>query len=522
MRRPLLRLAALFAINASAHADVRMNNVFGEHMVLQRDMPVKVWGQAAPGEKVAVAFAGQCRSATADARGNWSVQLGAMKANATPQELVVTGTSTVRLGDILVGDVWLCSGQSNMAFALGGCDAQDDIRNADLPQVRYRSYFEHFAGTPQDDLPPGGWAVMSPGSAAGCTAVGFYFARKINTETRVPIGLLESTVGGTEIECWMPPEAFTEFPACLEAGKRLKDAVDQYKKNLPAALAELEKWIPKARQALATDADVPTTPRFPQHPNEDRGGNWMRTQSLYNGMIHPITPFAIKGVLWYQGENNGGEEDTYFQKKKAMIGAWRKLWGYDFPFYFVQLANHGKPGDDPSGGERQWQYGRMGQLKCLAIPKTGMAVTIDVGDADDIHPKNKKDVGERLARWALAKDYGKPVVCSGPLYKGMKIEGGKIRISFDSTGGGLIIGKKVGREPTAADSGGKLKRFAIAGKDKKWLWADAVIERDTVVVSSPQVPDPVAVRYAFTMNPEGANLYNKEGLPASPFRTDSW
>ena len=206
-----------------------------------------------------------------------------------------------------------------------------------------------------------------------------------------------------------------------------------------------------------------------------------------------------------------------------MIETWRKLWGYGFPFYFVQLPNWRQASDDPSGGEREWQYLRMAQLNCLSIPKTGMAVTVDVGEAEDIHPKNKFDVDRRLALWALAKDYGKKqLVYSGPLYRSMKVEGGKIRVSFDSVGGGLIVGGKTGRGPTIEDKGQTLRRFAIAGADKKWHWASAVIDGETVIVLSPKVPAPLAVRYAFSMNPDGCNLYNKEGLPASPFRTDDW
>ena len=245
--------------------------------------------------------------------------------------------------------------------------------------------------------------------------------------------------------------------------------------------------------------------------------------ALYNGMINPVVPYGIKGAIWYQGESNGGEGDSYYHKMRALIGGWRKVWNQgDFPFYHVQLANWQKPNDNPAGGDG-WAKVRMAQLQSLQIPNTGMAVSIDIGDAADIHPKNKFDVGERLALWALRDNYGKKdLVVSGPLYKSMKVDGNKIRVSFDHAGSGLMVGKKDGRNPTVEDKGGKLKRFAIAGEDKKWVWADAVIDGAAVVVSSPDVAKPVAVRYAFTMNPEGCNLYNKEGLPASPFRTDEW
>ena len=244
---------------------------------------------------------------------------------------------------------------------------------------------------------------------------------------------------------------------------------------------------------------------------------------MYNGMLHCVVPFAIKGALWYQGESNGGEGDEYAAKMRALIGGWRKIWQQgDFPFYYVQLANWQEANQNPAGGDG-WSRHRMAQLESLSIPKTGMAVIIDIGDGPDIHPKNKFDVGERLARWALRHDYGKQdLETSGPLFQGATFADGKATVSFTHTGTGLMVGKKNGRQPTEADSSGKLQRFAIAGEDKKWVWGQAVIEGDKVVVTSPEVPHPVAVRYAFSMHPAGCNLYNKEGLPASPFRSDKW
>ena len=521
--RMALCLAMVAALAPCARADVRLAKIFADHVVLQRDLPVNVWGWAEPGESVTVKFDGQSVATVADAQGRWTAKLVPMKLNAVPQDLVVAGKNEVKVSDVLVGDVWLCSGQSNMPFSLGGADAEADIKSANFPSIRFLSYWEHFAAEPQADVTSASWKRVTPATAAGCAAVPFYFARKIFQETNVPIGLLVSAVGGTEIECWMPPAAFTDYPANADIGRRLQSAIKNYERAVPASVEAMEKWIVIAKQAVAEQRSVPAPPRFPLHPNLDRGGNWVRIQSLYNGMIHPLTPFAIKGAIWYQGENNGAEDESYFLKQKAMIETWRKLWGYDFPFYLVQLANYRPANDDPSGGAREWQYGRRAQFKCLSLPKTGMAVTIDVGEAGDIHPKNKLDVGERLAVWALAKDYGRAdVVCSGPLYRGIKIDGAKIRVSFDSVGTGLMIGKKEGRKPAIEDKGGTLKRFAIAGEDKQWHWAEAVIDGETVVVSSPAVANPLAVRYAFSMNPEGCNLYNKNGLPASPFRTDDW
>ena len=271
--------------------------------------------------------------------------------------------------------------------------------------------------------------------------------------------------------------------------------------------------------ALASGDSLTGPPTFPENPLANPGN----PMSIYNGMIYPLAPYAIKGALWYQGESNGGESDEYYYKMRALIGGWRKIWNQGgFPFYFVQLANFQQPNDNPEGGDG-WAKIRMAQVKALTIPHTGMATIIDIGDGPDIHPKNKFDVGERLALWALHNDYGKSsVVVSGPLYKSITVEGSKIRVAFDHVGHGLMAGKKTGLAPTQEEVGAKLKRFAVAGTDKKWFWADALIDGRTVVVSSPMVPAPLAVRYAFTMNPEGANLYNREGLPASPFRTDEW
>jgi sialate O-acetylesterase len=385
------------------------------------------------------------------------------------------------------------------------------------------------AETPLTDIKsdqPLRWNVCQPANAGGISAVGFYFARKVQKETGVPIGVLASNVGGTNIEKWIPRQAFAEDPGLADISRQIDTAIMDYNADMKRQLPAIEQWLRETRAALAANGPVPPQPYIPIHPsmpNSKAGGPWLH---LYNGMIHPLANFRIKGALWYQGESNGGEGDSYFLKKRALIGSWRKLWAEgDFPFYFVQLANFQKPGDNPAGGDG-WANVRMAQTKTLSIPNTGMAVAIDLADADnpdDIHPKNKLDVGERLALWALAKDYGKTgLVHSGPLYKGMALEGDKIRISFDSVGTGLTVASKTGRNPIVAEPQGKLQRFAIAGDDRKWVWATAVIDGDSVLVSSSEVPKPAAVRYAFAMNPAGANLYNKDGLPASPFRTDDW
>ena len=484
MKLPLALFATLF-MTVLAQADVRLPKIFSDHMVLQRDQPVRVWGWASPGEKISVQFAGQSGSEVADKDGAWSVQLLPMKANATPHELTIRGTNTVNLANVLVGDVWMVGGQSNAAFGLGGCNAREDIRGADFPLIRFSGYWEHFAGTPQHD---GGasWRVMSPGSAAGCTAIGFYFARKVQPAAGVPIGILTCCVGGTEIENWMSPEAINNYPENSSVAKAYRETIAQWERELastrtapsgnrpaflpvnqPIGIDVAVAWIPKVRDALKTTGiavapsfvefeqwvkaahaalnartAVPappefavvgewllTTPLAPElkriplapYPMPDRWGigghGWFRTQSLYNGMIHPLIPFSIKGMLWYQGE--GGSGTAYYHRVRSMVETMRKEKNNTFPVYIVQLPNYDKATRDPRGDDQpdKWPTTREQQLKCLRIPKTGLAVTIDVGDAADLHPSNKFDVGERLGLWALAKDYGKDIVYSGPLFK---------------------------------------------------------------------------------------------------------
>ena len=534
-------------------------------MVMPRDKPLRVWGTADAGESVSVTFAGQSLSCKADKDGAWAVKLSPMKANTVPQDLTIAGKNTLRIADILVGDVWVCSGQSNMEFKLGSCKADADIKAADLPQIRWTWVPGHEGAQPMTEVPEKmTWRVMSPDNARGCCAVGFYFARRINAETKVPIGVLGSAQGGSCIESWLSPEAIDNYPANADLAKRYHAAIDEWRDSLPiadlgkwiaavdksfvdhnikvpSALVALEKWQNAASAAVANKTDVPpppdvdelkkwiesqsivlplpVIPEIPGHPLLKP--KWFPGAHLYNARIAPLTQFPIKGILWYQGENGSGK--LYYNRFKSMVETDRQKWQYEFPVYFVQLPNVDEDKNTPEGDVVDgWPTTRMQQLKCLQIPKTGMAVTIDVGDPKDLHPTNKCDIGERLALWALAKDYGKKIVYSGPLYKGIQIKQGKIRISFDSIGGGLMIGKKDGLQPVVEDNGAKLQRFAIAGEDKKWVWADAVIDGKTVVVSSPAVPKPVAVRYAYSVNPAGCNLYNKEGLPASPFRTDDW
>ena len=516
-------VAFLSAVPAKARADVRLPALFADHAVLQRDRPLPVWGWAEPGEKVRVSLGTESGEATTAKDGRWQVKLESQPVSKKPLTLTVAGKNTITVKDVLLGDVWLCGGQSNMEMGLGGCDAPEDVRSADLPLIRHFGTEPHFAATPQADV-KGRWAVCSPGTAPGFTAVGFYFARRVHKETGVPIGLLRSSVGGTNIELWMSQETLMNTPALATYGKLMRESLATYQKDLAAALPAVEEWAAKCRAESKAGRPLPMPPVIPEFPFGEKAHR-PRCVTLHNGMIAPLGPFALEGVLWYQGENNAGNATDglqYIEKKRAMMGDWRKQFGHpELPFYFVQLAAWQKPAEIAAGGDG-WAHIRDAQRKCLTLPHTGMAVATDIGDTADIHPKNKADVGERLARWALANQYGKKIVPSGPLFRGLKIDGNQAIVEFDYVGAGLMAGKKAGRKPVEEDKGRKLMRFAIAGKDRKWFWAEARIEKGTVVCTHPDVLHPIAVRYAFTMNPMGANLYNRDGLPASPFRTDDW
>lgn len=512
----VMGLLAVLMSCSGAGAEVRLAKIFSDNMVLQRNKPIRVWGWADPGENVTVSLSGREASVKADSKGRWLAELPAMKEGEN-LELTVAAARTNVLKNIIIGDVWICSGQSNMEWTFGGCNSPEDVRSADFPKIRQVKIACVKAETEQEELPAGGWQVCSPKTASGFTAVGLYFAREIHQKTGVPIGLISDNWGGTAIEPWTAPEGMAMTPALApEVAKKAK-VIEDYRAALPKTLDELDRWTAATREALRKGSGITPPPAMPASP---ASGGW---SSIYNAMVHPIIRFPIKGVLWYQGETNGGEGDSYYHKMHALIGGWRKLWGQgDFPFYFVQLANFQQPTEDPAGGNG-WARLRCAQTKSLTITNTGMAVAIDVGEGGDIHPKNKFDVGIRLARWALARDYDKKdMVPSGPLFREIKIEGDKARISFDYADSGLMAGIKKGRDPVVEDKDGKLRRFAVAGADKVWSWANAVIDGSTVLVSSTNVPAPVAVRYGFSCNPQGVNLYNKEGLPASPFRTDDW
>ena len=546
--------ALMLAVSIVAAQAVELPSIFGSHMVIQRDIKAPVWGNAAPKATVTVEFAGQKKSAVADENGKWMLKLDPIKANAKPQTMTISeAANVVNFEDVLVGDNWICSGQSNMVkdmyLGFGGPPQKSgDWDKVEVPEIAfarealadagnhptlrfYRVTTDVWSDQPQGNC-GGSWVVLTPDTARPLSAVAYFFGRKLNSELKVPIGCVQSARGNTRIEPWTSASGFRMVPELADTSKWVdifEPSTDIGRQTQQESMKKVSDWMNAAKAAAEAGKMLPPLPDLPRKDNSDG-----TPCALYNGMIAPLIPFGIKGAIWYQGELNGGypwdgsleraEGMSYFYKMQALIGGWRKDFGIGaFPFYFVQLPNYWKPNPNPEGGDG-WAKLREAQRKALEIPNTGMAVTIDIGSVlgyDDIHPRNKFDVGERLALWALAKDYGKKIVCSGPLYKGIQIGNGKISISFDSVGSGLMVGKKDGVKPTVKDDV-ELKGFAIAGEDNKWVWADAVIDGKTVVVSSTDVPKPVAVRYAYSMNPEGANLYNNEGLPAAPFRTDEW
>lgn len=613
-------------------------------MVLQRDTKIKIWGWAQAGENISVKFIGEQYKTIAKADGKWMVTLKPVKAGG-PYPMDIDASNHITINNILIGDVWFCSGQSNMVLPMDRVREKypDDIKNANYPQIR-----NFFIPTQSDvskvhnDLSKGKWVEATPQNVLGFGAASYFFARKIYEKYHVPIGIINSSVGGTPIQAWISREGLKDIATYANRADRLKDtayldkllhpakkpadeppfnkpdpatAEPQIWRDTTAVLPGWHKfWLPgywadqgvhnlngilwfrkvidvpasmagqpaKLFMGRIVDADylfvngvfcgnityqypprryqvpkdvlkagknvivvavanfsgkggfVPDKPYFLSAggqnidlrgdwqykvievftPKQNTGGYQFSAQNeptgLYNTMVAPVTDYGIKGFLWYQGEANTGKPAEYGELLRALIADWRDKWHEgQLPFLYVQLPGFMEVQYVPS--ESQWAQLRETQLETLSMPKTGMAVAIDAGEWNDIHPLDKKDVGDRLALLAEKIAYGdQNVVSSGPIYKSAQIKGGKIIISFDSTGSGLI-----------AKDGGALTQFAIAGADKKYVWADAVMERDKVIVSSREVPNPMYVRYAWADNPEGANLYNKEGLPASPFTTDT-
>ncbi len=505
-----LLLVGMFA--GHCMADVRLPHLVSDNMVLQRDMQVPIWGWADPGEKVTVALAGKTADVAADADSRWMVKIGPFAAGG-PHEMQVRGKNEITVKNVLVGEVWLCSGQSNLIFRVGqNTDAQEVAAKADTPRIRMLVVGRDVASKPLDDVEPARWVECSPRTVGGFSAVGYFFGRDIHAALDVPVGLIQSGVTDTRVEFYMSREALRADPAFAFVYERwarwkkmhtLDETFPDIEENLHEVYQDQRpmrvRWQKAAAEAKQAGREPPPEPKyvpwriFKNYPS-----------GQYNAIIHPLIPYGIRGVVWYQGEGNITTAALYAKLLPVMIRSWRAEWGQgDFPFLFVQLPwNH--PYVD-------WAELREAQTMTLrAVPNTGMAVTHDIEIVGDIgHPPQKEPFGQRLALIALGKVYGKNIAYSGPLLKEAVREGPALRLTFDHTDKGLVA------------KGGTLTGFVIAGEDQRFQPASAVIDGDTVLVSNPDVPRPVAVRYGWASIPRGS-LANGAGLPAGPFRTDSW
>lgn len=552
---------------SAARADVKMPAIFGNHMVLQRDLGVPFWGTADPGEEVTVSAGGDQAATKAGPDGKWTVKLGKLQATSTPIEVKVTGKNQLVFTDVLVGDVWVCSGQSNMEFGIRSFMSAEEMAKADEPQIRMFMVPKLVSHVPRTDIGPapaqcptlGTWQVCTPktlvsnGEWTGFPAVAVFFGRQIHDLTKQPVGLIGTTWGGTRINSWMSLEGLQSDPSFgghVKAVLALRDNFEKVKADYAVQCAnwkvEVEKWNADNKEAIAANkaemeawreakkqadaAHQPVSPRpkellGPKEPRDPINNN-QNSAGLWNGMVAPLVPYGIKGAIWYQGESNGDQPRFYKAALPAMITDWRKKWNQgDFPFLIVQLPNYMARKPEPS--DSTWAGVREAQANAeKVVPNVGHAVTIDIGDAGNIHPPDKADVGSRLALVAQRVAYGDTkTVTSGPTFRNATVEGNSIRVTFDNVGGGLVIGtppaaffatlKKSPQPP-----GTEIEGFAVAGSDLKYAWAKARIDGDSIVVTSDKVPNPVTVRYAWADNP-AANLYNKEGLPATPFRTDA-
>jgi sialate O-acetylesterase len=640
----LVLVIVLICFSNASSADVKLPKIFSSNMVLQQGMELPVWGWADAGERITVSFNGATVRTKATKNGKWLAELPLQQAGG-PFTLTIKGNNTVELTNVMVGEVWVCSGQSNMEWQVRNSDnAEEEIATANYPKIRLFTVPKAVAQFPQDDISSGEWVECSPETIAGFSAVGYFFGRDLHQELDVPIGLIHTSWGGTVAETWISPKTISEDPDFkerlielqqmnLSAYRQTKmeqikeilggeipkedkglqgnepvwagldfndenwrsiktpmyweeqgyidiDGIGWYRKdvklneentnaNITLHLGKIDdsditffngieigktegkydeervytidkKYLKPGKNVIAVRVhdtggnggiwgDPENQFLAIGNEKEDISGEWKFRISraevaevnigpnsyptlLFNAMIHPLLPYGIKGAIWYQGESNAGRAKQYQRVFPSLINDWRMHWNQgDFPFLFVSLANFNEPPEEP--GESNWAELREAQTKTLELPNTGMALAIDIGEAGDIHPRNKQDVGKRLSLNALKITYGKDVVHSGPMYNNVEFKDGKAIITFDETGSGLKIN----------DRYGYLKGFTMAGADRKFHWAKAeVIDEKTVVVYSDDVINPVAVRYGWANNPDDVNLYNVEGLPANPFRTDNW
>jgi sialate O-acetylesterase len=490
-----------------AEGDLVLPSVFGDGMVLQQGSYAPVWGKALPNKKVRVSLDGVRARTKADDTGHWLVELPTDGLSpGGPHTLTVKSKGEKReFTDVLIGEVWVCSGQSNMEWTLANSNNPEaEIAAANYPNLRLFKVARTVAATPQWDV-DAEWMHCVPENAKGFSAVAYFFGRRLlQARPDTPVGLIQTSWGGTPAEAWTSMEKLASIDSLDPLLERWNTIVANYPEAQKQHEAQLAEWQKASEQAKAEGNEAPPRPRPPLGPDHPH-----RTATLFNGMVNPLVPYGIRGAIWYQGESNAGRAHQYRTIFPAMITDWREQWGQgDFPFLFVQLANFRTLDTWPV--ESDWAELREAQSMTLDLPNTGQAVIIDIGEADDIHPRNKQDVGARLAQSAFKVAYGLDVPDSGPVYKSMEKAGNKIRLSFDHVHSGLTA---LGRDA--------LYGFSIAGADKEFHWAWGEIDGDEVVVWSEDVPDPVAVRYGWANNPV-CNLYNKDGLPASPFRTDDW
>ncbi len=505
--RIFFAIIAALILPVGVRANISLPDVISDGMVLQQRQRVPIWGKADAGEVVTVRFAGQSKKTTAATNGTWLVRLDLMPANANPATMIISGRNTLELKNILVGEVWLVAGQSNMQRLLSEtANGEAAIAAANHPLIRLFNVSRQ-VGFKHAPPPLGTWQACSPQTVKEFSAAGYYFGVELEKELQVPIALINSSYGGSQAEAWTPVDY-------LLASDDLRPTVERTKiwdEERPRVRAEydetLKKWRAEADKARAAGARPQPSPAVPDALREYRIAS-----SIYDGMIAPLIPFFIRGAIWYQGESNEARAQQYGVLLPTMIKAWRERWGEgDFPFGIVQLPNYRDPKTEPA--DEAWSHVREAQRRTtLNTPNTGLIVTIDIGEAHDIHPKNKLEVGKRVARWALADVYQRKLTRSGPMLREAKIASQKIILTFTDVGQGLRI-----------RDGDKLEEFAIAGADHKWHWAEAkIVGKDRVEVWLDSVPQPLAVRYSFNDNPKHPNLTNETGLPAAPFRTDDW
>jgi sialate O-acetylesterase len=494
-------IAVVLLWTESALADVKPSALFSDHMVLQSGMSVPVWGIADAGEKVTITLNGKHQTTTAGIDGRWMIRLAKLKPGG-PYAMTIAGKNTITIDDVLIGEVWIGSGQSNMVFTVskkaasfaGMLNEQQEIEAANYPKIRMFTVETAKADEPRTEL-KGRWLVCNPENVPGFSAVGYLFARDLQRQLNLSVGIVTVAYGASTAESWLPRETVAADPRLKPMLDRF-DTLESFYRTHPDATIDQAPPIPQMINAR------PAKPGPLRDPVQDQH----QPTVLFNGMLHPVVPYAMRGVIWYQGESIVGGKagvELYPHVMETLVKQWRGLWGEgNFPFYAVQLAALKNVSNNP--------VVREGQAQILSLPRTGLAVTIDIGDPENVHPKDKAPLGDRLARIALAEIYGRKIEDSGPRYESMKVDGDSIRLRFAHVGGGLVA------------RGGSLTWFQIAGDDQNFVDAQAKIDGQTVFVHSDQVPHPVAVRYAWDNYPEGCNLYNADGLPAAPFRTDSW